>query len=342
MEHVSEQAQRAADDAPLREAIGDAQLLIAHAASHGIDLPPELVRTLVSARELLALDLADPATFERQSAFWEARKALAKSVQPVSIASLKASAQTGPMVLYRSLFGALSRSLRSGQAISPAERSVLWFRFLASLALFSLLAVQVYWVVGSRVIGETAEILSQVRETQLALESLGVDDPKSQALEAKGMALEKEISVRYDILKAWNVGWSAPLRIFGFSATPAVENPGYEDLQRARLAGEFVTQSIERYLLPLLYGWLGACLYVLRKLAQEIKALAYTAEQDMLYRLRVYMGMLAGLIVVWFMPVVQSDPNVKSLSAFAVALLVGYSIDLLFALLDRIIGAFTA
>jgi len=62
----------------------------------------------------------------------------------------------------------------------------------------------------------------------------------------------------------------------------------------------------------------------------------------MLYRLRVYMGTLAGLIVVWFMPVAQSDPNIKSLSVFAVALLVGYSIDLLFALLDRIINAFTA
>ena len=48
-----------------------------------------------------------------------------------------------------------------------------------------------------------------------------------------------------------------------------------------------------------------------------------------------------GLIVVWFLPVAQTDPNIKSLSIFAVALLVGYSIDLLFALMDRIIAAFT-
>lgn len=342
MTSVWENASNVPGDAPTREAIGDAQLLVAYAASHGIDLAPELVRNIVSAKELLALDLADPSTYDRQSVFWDARNQLSKAVQPVTIASLKASTQTGPMVLYRSLFGALSRSVRSGQPISPAERSVLWFRFLASLALFSLLVVQVYWVVGSRVISETADILSQVKSNQLAVATLGVDDPRGQSLEAEGMALEKEISIRYGILKRWNVVWGFPLQLFGYEATPVVENPAYEDLQRARLAGEFVSQSIERYLLPLLYGWLGACLYVLRKLAQEIKNLSYTAEQDMLYRLRVYMGTLAGLIVVWFMPVAQADPNIKSLSVFAVALLVGYSIDLLFALLDRIINAFTA
>lgn len=330
------------ENTSLREAVADAQLLVAHAASRGIDLAPELVRSIISAKELLVLDLADPATFERQSAFWEARNLLSKAVQPVSIASLKASMQTGPMVLYRSLFRALSRSARSTQPISPAERSVLWFRFLASLALFFLLTVQVYWVVGSRVISETADILSQVSNNQFALQTLSVDDPKGQLIEAQGMALEKEISIRYGILKGWNTVWAVPLQLFGFEFTPPVDHPTYEDLQRARLAGEFVSQSIERYLLPLLYGWLGACLYVLRKLAQEIKDLSYTAEQDMLYRLRVYMGTLAGLIVVWFMPVAQSDPNIKSLSVFAVALLVGYSIDLLFALLDRIINAFTA
>lgn len=330
------------ESSSLREAVADAQLLVAHAASHGIDLAPELVKSIVAAKELLQLDLADPATYDRQSTFWDARNQLSKAVQPVTIASLKASTQTGPMVLYRSLFRALSRSAATAQPISPAERSVLWFRFLASLALFSLLTVQVYWVVGSRVISETAEILNQVSANHLAQDTLSVDDPKGQLIEAQGMALEKEISIRYDILKRWNTVWAAPLQLFGLEIAPPVDNPHYEDLQRARLAGEFVSQSIERYLLPLLYGWLGACLYVLRTLAREIKNLSYTAEQDMLYRLRVYMGTLAGLIVVWFMPVAQSDPNIKSLSVFAVALLVGYSIDLLFALLDRIINAFTA
>ncbi len=328
---------------PIREAIHDSELLLAHAASHGISLPPELVKIVVSSKQLLSADLADPSTFDQQALFWDARNQLGKAVHPVTTASLKASTQTGPLVSYRSLVGLISHSIRTTQPISPAERSVLWFRILAFVALFSLLTVQVYWVVGSRVLSETAQIVKQVEENSTALDALGADDPKGQALEAKKMVLEDEITIRYDILERWNMVWKAPLQLFGFTKkTPPAESPDYDDLQRVRLVSEFVSQAVELYLLPLLYGWLGACLYVLRMLAQDIKALAYTPEQDMLYRLRLYMGTLAGLIVVWFLPVAQADPNIKSLSVFAVALLVGYSVDLLFALMDRIIAAFTS
>lgn len=342
MDQNAENQGNAPNTPPIKEAIGDAELLLAYAASHGITLPPELVKTIISSKQLLSVDLANPSTFEQQAAFWDVRNQLGKAVYPVTTTSLKASSQTGPLVSYRSLLGFISHSFRTKQPISPAERSVLWFRILAFVALFSLLTVQVYWVVGSRVISETAQIVKQVRENANALEALKADDPKVQILDAEKMALEEEITVRYDILERWNLVWKAPFQFLGFmKKVPLAENPGYADLQRIRLVSEFVSQAIELYLLPLLYGWLGACLYVLRMLAQDIKALAYTPEQDMIYRLRLYMGTLAGLIVVWFLPVAQADPNVKSLSIFAVALLVGYSVDLLFALMDRIIAAFT-
>lgn len=330
------------DTTPIKGAIGDAELLLSYAASHGITLPPELLKTIISSKQLLSVDLANPSTFDQQAAFWDARNQLGKAVNPVTTTSLKASLQSGPLVSYRGLLGVISHSFRSKQPISPAERSVLWFRILAFVALFSLLTVQVYWVVGSRVISETAQIVKQVRENSTALEALNADDPKAQILEAKKMALEEEITIRYDILERWNLVWKAPFQFLGFmKKIPLAESPGYDDLQRVQLVSGFVSQAIELYLLPLLYGWLGACLYVLRMLAQDIKALAYTPEQDMIYRLRLYMGTLAGLIVVWFLPVAQTDPNIKSLSTFAVALLVGYSVDLLFALMDRIIAAFT-
>lgn len=342
MDQSAENQVNASGTPPIKEAIGDAELLLAYAASHGITLPPELVKTIVSSKQLLSVDLANPSTFDQQAAFWDARNQLGKAVHPVTTTSLKASAQTGPFVSYRSLLGFVFRSFRTKQPISPAERSVLWFRVLAFVALFSLLTVQVYWVVGSRVISETAQIVKQVKENANALEALNADDRKAQTLEAEKMVLEEEVTIRYGILERWNLVWKAPFQFLGFmKKVPLVETPGYADLQRVRLVSEFVSQAIELYLLPLLYGWLGACLYVLRMLAQDIKALAYTPEQDMIYRLRLYMGTLAGLIVVWFLPVAQADPNVKSLSIFAVALLVGYSVDLLFAVMDRIIAAFT-
>lgn len=341
MERGPEKSLEAAERTPIREAVVEAELLLAYAADHGVGLPEDLVASLVAAKQLLADDLADPATYDRQAAFWNARDRLAKAVQPVTAASLRASAQTGPLAAYRSLLGVLSRSRRAAQPLSPAERSVLWFRFLAFVALLSLLTVQVYWVVGSRVLGETAEIIQQVQKYRAETATLDADSPQAQRLEAARMALEDEMAMRYAVLESWNRVWAFPFHAAGAMRRPAVDSPGYDDLQRARMVGEFASQSIERYLLPLLYGWLGACLYVLRMLARDIKALSYTPEQDMLYRLRIYMGSLAGLIVVWFLPAAPASAGAKSLSVFAVALLVGYSIDLLFALLDRIIATFT-
>ena len=324
---------------PILDAIGDSELLLAYASSHGIKLLTELVAEIVAAKILLSLDLNSPETFDQQVRFWEARNQLTTAIQPVTIASIKASAQTGPGIFRRSVYNLVARNKKT--AISPAERCVLLFRTLALIALCSLLVVQVYWVVGSRVTNETATILTQANENSKALEGLDADNPKAAPLDVKKMELEAEISIRYAILESWNKVWATPLRLFGFGEYKHIEVPGYADLQRARLAGEFACQSIELYLLPLLYGWLGACLYVLRRLAQDIGAKSFTPEQGLVYSLRVYMGTLAGLIVVWFLPVAQSDPNIKSLSVFAVALLVGYSIDLLFALMDRIIAAFT-
>lgn len=341
MDQITESQGNIPNIPPIKEAIGDAELLLAYAASYGITLLPELVKTIVSSKQLLSVDLANPSTFDQQAAFWDARNQLGKAVHPVTTTSLKASAQS-QFVSYRGLLGSVFRSFRTKQPISPAERSALLFRMLAFIALFSLLTVQVYWVVGSRVISETAQIVKQVKKNANALEALNADDRKAQTLEAEKMVLEEEVTIRYGILERWNLVWETPFQLLGFmKKVPPVESPGYADLQRVRLVSEFVSQAIELYLLPLLYGWLGACLYVLRMLAQDIKTLAYTPEQDMIYRLRLYMGTLAGLIVVWFLPVAQADPNVKSLSIFAVALLVGYSVDLLFALMDRIIAAFT-
>ncbi|WP_018609969.1 hypothetical protein [Uliginosibacterium gangwonense] len=329
-----------ASQAPIIAAIADGELLLAYAASHGINLPVELVAEIVAAKSLPSLNLDSPDTFDKQVKFWEARNQLATIILPVTSASIKASAQTGPGIFRRSVFNFFARNEKS--VISPAERCILLFRTLALIALCSLLVVQVYWVVGSKVISETETILTQAIENQKELIGLDAGTSKATLLETKKMGLEAEIRIRYAVLESWNNIWISPLRIFGFDEYKHVEKPSYADLQQARLAGKFACQSIELYLLPLLYGWLGACLYVLRRLAQDIGTKSFTPEQGLVYSLRVYMGTLAGLIVVWFLPVAQTDPNIKSLSVFAVALLVGYSIDLLFALMDRIISAFTA
>lgn len=345
------------NESALRVAVEEAEILLAFASGRGIALAPEVVKALVRSKTLLSGDPAAPDTFEQQAAFWEAREKLAEAVRPVTIASLKATTQT------LSRTGMLGDTLDRWFGEKPftrADRAVHQFRTWAFWALLGLLVVQVYWIVGSRVTGDIKPLLLSVAENQQQQDQErdrleqqrarspasadAADSPELQGLEAKSQEFERQMLVRHEILQKWNEVWRKPLAILRVLPAGAENGePGnhYLLLQKAMLTAEFASHALERYILPLLYGFLGACLFVLRTLATDIKALAYTPEQNTLYRLRVYMGMLAGLIIIWFLPVTEADPGLKSLTPFALAFLAGYSIDLLFALMDKLIAAFS-
>jgi hypothetical protein len=54
------------------------------------------------------------------------------------------------------------------------------------------------------------------------------------------------------------------------------------------------------------------------------------------------MGALAGSIIVWlFLDVIKEEASLKSLTPPALAFVVGYGVEILFAFLDRIIEAFS-
>ncbi|HLF96317.1 MAG TPA: hypothetical protein VI457_04160 [Methylococcaceae bacterium] len=361
MEDAGKKASHAAsggkNNSALRAAVEEAEILLAFASGRGIALAPEVVKALVKSKTLLSGDLDAPDTFEQQAAFWDAREKLAEAVRPVTIASLKATTQT------------LSRTGRLGDLLdrwfgekpfTKADRAVHQFRTWAFWALLGLLVLQVYWIVGSRVTADIKPLLQSVADNQQKQDreqdkldqqrarsptaADAADSHEWQRLEAQAQEFERQMLIRYEILQKWNEVWRKPLALLGvLPAQSEQAEPGspYLLLQKAMLTAEFASHGLERYILPLLYGFLGACLYVLRTLASDIKALAYTPEQNTLYRLRVYMGMLAGLIIIWFLPVTEADPGLKSLTPFALAFLAGYSIDLLFALMDKLIAAFS-
>jgi hypothetical protein len=58
---------------------------------------------------------------------------------------------------------------------------------------------------------------------------------------------------------------------------------------------------LQGYLLPLLYGWIGATAYVVRSLSREARERLYRRENDTAYTLRIFLGSLAGLAIGWFL-----------------------------------------
>jgi len=104
------------------------------------------------------------------------------------------------------------------------------------------------------------------------------------------------------------------------------------------LSSEYVAVALERYILPLLYGLLGAIFFVLRTLSKEVRDLTYFPLTEINYRLRIPTGALAGLTVSWFF---TGSTLGSGLSGFAISFLTGYNVEVLFFLMDKIISQFT-
>ena len=83
--------------------------------------------------------------------------------------------------------------------------------------------------------------------------------------------------------------------------------------------------------------------YVLRTLGQQARDRLYSVENQTDFQLRVWLGIVAGLAIGWFFRGDKADGTaVGSISALALAFVAGYSVDLLFTAMDRIVAAFSA
>jgi hypothetical protein len=96
---------------------------------------------------------------------------------------------------------------------------------------------------------------------------------------------------------------------------------------------------ITRFFLPLLYGLLGTCAYIIRTVSVEIQNVLYSRETHSRYQLRLFLGALAGLSAAWF---VNPTDHGITIPAVALSFLAGYSVELVFAAMDRLVGAFGA
>lgn len=102
------------------------------------------------------------------------------------------------------------------------------------------------------------------------------------------------------------------------------------------------------WMLPGLYGLLGACVFLMRELLlgnRQSHARGDARIVDLLSLvLRIALGGLAGIIIGWFWVPSGGSPSSPTIAissvSFGVAFLAGFSIESLFALLDRFVESF--
>lgn len=353
----------------IRENIRNAQLLLSYASEAGITVEPEVIRSVVEAKNACDSDTppADPVGLETR--FWQAMEKLAKSVSPVTVSSLRASYDIQEDSSYSGLLRA--RILRSPRKISQAKLTVRHYRFGTLITLAILVIVQVYWIVGSSVTIEVASNIDQRSkaldeksklERELDVLKKSLDSPKIDAkkraeltakdremlnviasIEAKLENYELTTEANYKILDNWNKVWRWFLMCASCSSPEG--DDAHKKLIIASTSANYALHAIQVYLLPILYGLLGSITYVLRILGSQIKSLSYTSESNIGYRLRMVLGALAGLSIAWFVQPAGHPSELKAfatLSPFAIAFLAGYGVELLFSAMDRLIGAFTS
>ncbi len=335
--------------ADMMQAINDSQKLIVHLAKRGsVELDPELTGVLVSAKQNL---LKKEWTVQEENEFLLTYDKLATQAHPVNIDSLNAifPLDTGGKKTVR----------------SDADKAVSWYRRYTMITLIVLLICQVYWLVGHDLRTNLQDLFEQREYTQSLIDQGKLPEPGEPQLPIQLQVQNQKLDANYKLLMIWNHVWL-------LGATFNDEMPKYfqakyeqrkklleedeinnikelnklaldRDLHQVRmvlfgyiLAADFILEAFQNYFLPLLYGLFGAFIYVLRNLMHEIKSRTYSHDSEVKFRLRLTLGALGGMIIGWFF---QPDDasNLASLSPMALAFLMGYNIELLFSIMDRVI-----
>lgn len=339
------------------------QLMLQYVASKGIKTSPEIMNTLTYSKE--KIEAGKKLKAKEEAKFWTAYSELSAQIQPVTVKSLKC---------IREEFGVYSGIFKK-KKISYAERIQGFYRRTGIGVLILVLFTQVFWLWQNYLLKEANENSKKLKiaySTLHTLKNYGTKDTeKEYQVTVEKMELEKKLSIQKKNLISYTSPISVicyPFQLLGLNWCGIKEEPSDQNKERKadnldnpESSAEYkelfdeeyiknvqeLTFSVEiltLYLLPLAYGLLGSCTYILRVIALEIERQIYVREHDIQYALRTLLGTFAGFVIGWF---ISSDAEISTgfsptkLSPFAIAFLAGYSVELLFTVLDKIVAVYS-
>jgi hypothetical protein len=101
-----------------------------------------------------------------------------------------------------------------------------------------------------------------------------------------------------------------------------------------------VREVVGQFILPLLYGALGAVTSIIRELSISIRQIRYSRAFVVEYGLKIPLGALAGATV-GLLIAPETLNTASGLTILGIAFGFGYSVDVFFTLLDGLIGRLT-
>lgn len=327
---------------PLSEVVGDASALLYHAVAAGRAVEPAIRDPIIKTRA--AVTGGEPVSPADESAFLGAYSRLAVMVAPVTVATLRATSRHEDS---RSLLPRLLR-LRS-----TSDAQVVSFRF-GLLALFLLLVIGtcewtrtfVTAIITSQ--DELVKVREEMRTGRLALRLLG---DQIKALDAElGRQSQSPGVVRASLIKQREEldARLAHLREQQIGLEQRIDQ-GYATLGRfvrvvdwAELRNVIfpIAMILGGFILPVLYGALGTLAYILRAIYAQMVQRSFDPRQTGEFVVRIFLGMLSGITLQWIF--VRDGGTVPGgITPVVLAFIGGYSVELLFTALDRLLTAVT-
>lgn len=322
----------------LNEAVAAASTLLYHAISSGQDLPSTVRDPIIKART--AVDRGEALSDNEEAIFLDAYAKLAVRVAPVTAATLDAT------VRRRGHRGWVGRLLGL-RPVSDAQRLASHFGLLA-LCLIATIAVGewTHAFIGSISAAEKQLSANSQDMREAEARRLGIEDQLRMMQNdgatpdtASAGAVREALKARKGEIdaKIWALDY-ANLRL------QDTIDKGYETLERMLFLGRDKLKHVSvplgtilgAFLLPVLYGALGTCAFVMRSLFREMVDRTFDARRTGEFTVRIFLGMLSGLTLQWL--VVRPDGTVAGgMTPAVLAFLGGYSVEMLFTAMDRLV-----
>lgn len=371
-----EQSEPPEPDNRLSEAINDSYSLLDFACRCGSPPSESICATIIAAQNTLATGKALSASDE--VAFWSAFATITEAVKPVTVQSILFTSPTpklGHASIKKAQRPMMLRIIRPG---SHAERSLRSYLAMALMTLLMLLSVQVQWAIGTFIYNDALKVhryLLQAQDQIISAQALSENvkgTPAEQQvrteLQVAQNRLEQDKSwsdVSYVRLWWWNRGAASYFPPYDLiinrdikrGSISAIEGESGVTLDvdgKSRLEftrTELTLQVLSNYILVMLFALMGALTQTIRMISMKIQDVSLTANELYRLRARIILGVISGACLAWLYIITSSADTITTnrtpltaisfLGAFtpwAIAFMSGYSVEIFFTLLERIIA----
>ena len=330
--------------------------MLRFAAEHVKDLDPDLSLAIAEARQAAASDQWTPQISQR---FWGAFSRLCDLIQPVTMDCLAAANRTIAPRGWRRWIGRGSRSI--------AERSSERYLIGLIVLLFLILPIQLYVWTCTNLSKKIDDLLvAEKQKHAVLLQDFSKLDADTRSKATDNWTAEEKVRAAKIVTDARAVQddldridtearfLSAISTLFRRRPDPGTQPRSdgewkvhYQSAADRQSRTELGVLNIQEkanlivgvlgaYILPILFGAIGAVAYVIRTISDQIKTSTFASSSPVRHVMRAALGAMAGLVVGLF-----SDLSTKfSLSPLAIAFLAGYGVEAVFSMFDSVIDKF--